>query len=420
MSMNANWIFVDMNSYFASVEQQMQPRLRNRPMAVVPVLAESSCCIAASYEAKQFGVKTGTSLREARQRCPDIVFVLARTEQYVQFHKRIVQAVESVLPVTQVHSIDEMSCQLRGPDRPLDQAERLARQIKTAIRQQVGSCLRCSVGIAPNRMLAKLASDMQKPDGLTILRREDLPGSLYRLKLDDFAGIGPRMLLRFQRAGVRTVEQMCQLPAHRLKDIWGGVIGERWWHLLRGEDLLDKPTQRRTVGHSHVLPPEYRNDPLAYEVLIKLIHKAAIRLREMKYFAGQLTIRVVYQGHWDWHETCRLGDINDTQTMLDAAAEMWTRRPDRAVPFKLEITLHHLKSSRSCAPSLFPEQRKRQTISRAMDLVNQQLGDGAIYLAAMHQARASAPERIAFQSIPECRPTHPSQHQPSFPHEGFH
>src|SRR6202142_889127 len=141
------WLFLDLNSYFASVEQELRPELRDRPMAVVPLLADTTCCIAASYEAKKYGVRTGTQVGEAKRLCPGIVLVEARHELYVDYHYRVVEAVESCLPVTSVMSIDEMACRLLGKEQPLLSALELARQVKDAVRQ-VGSTLRCSVGLA--------------------------------------------------------------------------------------------------------------------------------------------------------------------------------------------------------------------------------------------------------------------------------
>src|SRR5262245_21439876 len=186
--MPLNYLFVDMNAYFASVEQQKRPELRGRPVVVVPVQAETTCCIAASYEAKKYGVKTGTRVSEARQKCPGLCVVEARPKLYVTTHHRIRAAIDSCLPVTTVASIDEMYCQLQGRERQPDGATEVARQVKLAIRTQVGEALRCSVGLGPNRLLAKVAADMQKPDGLTVIRPEELPDRLYGLELTDFPG----------------------------------------------------------------------------------------------------------------------------------------------------------------------------------------------------------------------------------------
>ncbi len=119
-----NWLFVDLNSYFASVEQEARPELRGRPVGVVPMMADTTCCIAASYEAKAFGVRTGTIVADAKRMCPEIVLVEGRHELYTEYHHRVVEAVESCVPVTAVCSIDEMACRLMGRERPLLAAHR--------------------------------------------------------------------------------------------------------------------------------------------------------------------------------------------------------------------------------------------------------------------------------------------------------
>src|ERR1039458_6892674 len=187
-----NWLFVDLNSYFASVEQQVRPELRGRPVGVVPMMADTTCCIAASYEAKAFGVRTGTIVADAKRMCPEIVLVEGRHEIYTEYHHRIVEAVESCVPVTAVCSIDEMACRLIGRERPLLNAIDLGMRVKRTIRERVGECLRSSVGLATNRYLSKVASDMEKPDGLVALPLDILPEALHQLTLRDLPGIGAR------------------------------------------------------------------------------------------------------------------------------------------------------------------------------------------------------------------------------------
>ena len=288
------WLFLDLNSYFASIEQELRPELRGQPVAVVPVLADTTCCIAASYEAKARGVKTGSLVSEARRLCPEIQLVEARHQLYVSYHHAIVQAVESCLPVAVVMSIDEMACRLIGREQIVENAVQIAERMKHAIREQVGKTLRCSVGIAPNRFLAKVASDLQKPDGLVVIGAGDLPQILHGLKLQDLPGIGHRMHRRLSQHGIHTVQQLCALPMPEMRRIWSGIVGERFWHWLGGDDVAEPPTQRATVGHSHVLPPELRSDEGAYAVAQKLVQKAVARMRRMQYWAGGLTVSLTF------------------------------------------------------------------------------------------------------------------------------
>ncbi len=153
MSLNA--LYIDFNSYFASVEQQLVPELRGKPVGVLAVMAETTCCIAASYEAKAFGIKTGTLVKEARKLCPDMIFVEARPPIYVAFHHKLIGIVESCTHVEQVLSIDEMVCKLTGSQQIPENALKLAAKIKSAIANNVGDFLRCSIGIAPNTFWQK-------------------------------------------------------------------------------------------------------------------------------------------------------------------------------------------------------------------------------------------------------------------------
>src|SRR6185312_9929627 len=190
-------LFVDFNSYFASVEQHEVPALRGRPVG-----AETTSLIAASYEAKAFGVTTGTMVREARRLCPGIAIVAARPERYVHWHQVLIEAIDHAIPIAHVGSIDEMACELVGRQRQRAEAERIARQVKEEIAKVApGGAIRCSVGIAPNDFLAKTATDMQKPDGLVVIEQADLPQALHGLKLRDLCGIGASMEARLNAEG---------------------------------------------------------------------------------------------------------------------------------------------------------------------------------------------------------------------------
>jgi DNA polymerase IV len=398
------YLFIDMNAYFASVEQQLRPELRGQPVGVVPMLADTTCCIAASYEAKRRGVKTGTSVADAKRLCPGIRLVEARPDVYVRMHHKIIAAVESCLHVDVVMSIDEMMCRLIGDHRPEARARELAADIKAAIERDAGEFMRCSIGIAPNRILAKMAADMQKPNGLTVIRADELPQRLYDLQLTDFPGVGSRMLLRLHRYGVTTVEQFARLTVEQLSRVWESkLLGRMWWHRLRGDDLPEVTTQRRSVGHSHVLPPTIRNDAAARSVLICMTHKAAARLRRIDYWAQSISIDVSYLGHGGhWHDRRRIMPARDTHSFVEQVNEMWANRPAGA-PLKVGVVLGDLVPAQSATRPLFDENVRLQHVSDAMDQINQKLGDHAIYLAGMHGAAPHDPLRIAFTRIPEAR-----------------
>lgn len=392
------WLYVDLNSYFASVEQQLDPKLRGNPVAVVPVRADTTCCIAASYEAKKFGVKTGTMVGEARRMCPGLRFVEARHEVYVDYHHRIVEAVESCLPVTAVMSIDEMACRLTGRDQKVANAVELGRQVKKAILK-VGDQLRSSVGLAPNRFLAKVASNMQKPDGLVVLTENDLPKALLKLKLSDFPGIGPRMEERLKRFRILTTPQLLDLSAAQMRKIWGGIGGERFHRWLKGEDLEIAYGHGKSIGHSHVLPPELRNAQGAYAVAQRLLQKAAVRLRKADSWATRLALSVRGTDRSHWGAEIKMLECRDTLTLLQALRALWEKRPPGS-PMKVGVTLFGLIPDKERTFSFLDDQ-KRLGLSRVMDAVNAKYGKDVVHFGGIHDVLAAAPTRIAFTSIPD-------------------
>jgi DNA polymerase IV len=212
-------LIIDYNGFFASCEQQERPELRTRPVAVVPVMAESTCVIACSYDAKARGIKVGTPVSEARRLCPGITIVESRPEIYIRYHEKLIAAVESCLPVTEVWSIDEVWCTLPPDWQNRRDALATARKIKDAIRRIAGDCLTCSIGIAPNAWLAKIASDLEKPDGLTVIESEELPQRLFPLDLRDLPGVGRNMDTRLRTAGIDTLEKLCAASVAKLRQI---------------------------------------------------------------------------------------------------------------------------------------------------------------------------------------------------------
>lgn len=406
-----NCLFLDLNSYFASVEQQVRPELRGKPVAVVPVYADTTCCIAASYEAKAYGVRTGTEVRDAKRLCPEIILVEARHPLYVEYHHKIVAAVENVLPIAHKPSVDEMACRLMGRERPLENALRIAREIKRIIREKAGETLRCSIGLAPNQMLAKMASNLEKPDGLSSILLSQLPVCLYRLKPIDVPGIGPRMNRRLEREGIFTMEQLCALGKAQMRGIWGSVVGKRYWHWLRGDDFEELTAQfPQSIGHQHVLAPEFRTLEQACLVGQKLLHRSAARLRRTGMWARGLSVYVSFSPQrekrvWECHT--RILESQDTLTFQEIFLKMWAGCPQGKPQF-VGVCLYDLVSASLHTYSFFEEEQKRIRLSNIMDTLNLKYGSETLYLGGLHQVRKAAPTCIAFSSIPEF-------HQPKKP-----
>ncbi len=400
--MPLNYLFVDMNSYFASVEQQLRPELRGRPVAVVPVCAETTCCIAASYEAKAFGVKTGTRVSDARQLCPDLCVVEARPKLYVEMHHRIKDAVDTCIPIDAVLSVDEMVCKLQGRQQRADGAVELGQRIKQAIYARAGEAMRCSVGVAPNRLIAKVAADLHKPDGLTVVQKEELPDRLFDLPATDIPGIGPRMGARLRRIGVTDVRALCRLTHKEMARLWGStVVGGGMYHKLRGEDMPEPRTRTHSMGHSRVLPPEQRNDASAWAVMVRLIHKAAARLRAGGYWAGSVSVHASYLGQAGWGARTRVEECQDTLTVIRECATLWERRPPGGKLLKVGMVLGHLVSEKNRTPSLFEPDRKLVRVAQAMDAINRRYGLAGASYAGMHGLQDQYTTRIAFNRVPD-------------------
>ena len=393
-------LFLDLNSYFASCEQQMQPELRGKPVAVAPMEVLTTCVIAASYEAKAYGVKTGVMIGDAIKMCPGLKVVPARPEKYVEFHHKILAAVDTCVPVAAVHSIDEVSCELIGRERDSAYALDLAHRIKRAILNQVGCCLKCSIGLATNTALAKVASDMMKPDGLICIPKEELPQFLFKLKLNDLPGIGPRMERRLFAHGIETIQQLCALSPQQLHAAWGSVWGARWWYLLRGEEIPIEVSRKKSLGHQHVLPPQFRNEAGARSVMIRLIDKAAARLRHEELSAAAILFWVKCREERDWIRHFGLLDGRDTLEMTRIFGEAWTASPPYR-PLIAGVTLLGLLPYVGLTGSLFVEDRRRGELNGALDRLNLKYGSGTVHPASMIGAVETAPMRIAFKSIPD-------------------
>ena len=401
-------LFVDFNSYFASVEQQLNPALRGRPVGVVPVLADTSCCIAASYEAKALGISTGTGVAEARRLCPDIAIVLADHAKYVEVHHHAVSVVDSLAPVRQVLSIDEMECELTGRWQNRERAIALAERIKAALLSQVGECMRTSVGIAPNTLLAKLASNMQKPDGLTVIEAHDIPQRLLGLKPSAINGIGPRMVQRLERCGIHTMAQLYAAPREVLRTAWGGVAGAEMYDKLRGQWYGPRETVARSLGHSHVLPPDMRHPAGALAVLNRLTQKAAMRLRKQGVYASSMSVHVRYRSaggsRGSDERAAQVGETQDTAFLLHTLEQLWHSGLHLLrQPMSVGVQLHGLVEAAQHTGDLFdsvPTESSRKLLA-AIDTLNSKHGKNTVYFASAQAGLDHAPMRIAFNRIPD-------------------
>ncbi len=401
MSRHLRSLYVDLNSFFASCEQQLRPELRGKPVAVVPMLADSTAVIAASYEAKAFGVKTNTRVGDAKKMCPGLILVPAAHGRYVVFHHKIIEAIDKVLPIAAVCSIDEIACELTGTQQQKEKAAKLAEDIKKVIARDVGAFLKCSIGIAPNFLVAKIACDMQKPDGLTIIEDFELPHRLFDLKLQDIPGIGRRMNERLQHQGIHTMIDLLSSSEQKMRGLWGSVHGARLHVLLNGGWIdLRKEAPPKSIGHQHVLPPKERSAESALTVAHKLLWKAAVRLRAKKMMAKKLSLSVRYLDGHRHYEEIRFEATQDSSFLLKQINRLYKEAPTKKKPIKASVVLSDFVSEHEHQLSLFGNSGKAQKAFKAVDALNARYGKNTVYVASLHQKIDAAPTRIAFQRIP--------------------
>jgi DNA polymerase-4 len=420
------FLHIDLNSFFASVEQQIHPEYRGKPLGVCGTMADTGALIAASYEAKALGIHTLTKVGEAKRICPEIILVDGSHSVYSEYSHEIAKAVERCCPVAHTPSIDEMVCQLMGREREPPAARKIALEIKQAIKDDVGETLRCSIGMAPNRYLAKIASDMQKPDGLIGLLPSQLPRAIAHLDLRALPGVGSRTEKRLNDKGITTMEQLLALDRNAMHKLWDSVWGDRLYHWLRGADTGDDGAPvsgdvQKSLGHSHVLGPEFRSDEGAWAVAHRLIHKAAMRLRLEHFYCGSLSVTVRYaltreqttrvaskqhssgiQGT-GWGMEARFRECQDTLSLLGVLKKTWAKRPQGAEysrPFFVGVTLRVLTLESEHQEGLFGEPDNRNQLSATMDKLNLKYGHSTLHFAGMLPARDTAPTRIAFTQIP--------------------
>jgi len=392
---NYQTLFLDMNSFFASVEQQVQPPLRGVPLGVAPYIGGTGCIIAASREAKALGIKTGTLVRDAKRLYRDIKIIESRPALYMIYHKEIKKVIESFTPHYQVLSVDEFIINLISREQNYQASTKLGQAIKEKIRADVGDHLTCSIGIGPNRFLAKMAGERRKPDGLTVVRLSELENFYSQLKLLDICGINQRLELSLNRFGINSPLDLYHTDLPRLRSIFGHS-GRLWWYRLRGYEVDDYVSSTKTIGHSHVLAPEFRNRAGAEAVLKKLIYKTTSRLRAQKFLAGGVFVAVAFYDGPTFKKGKRVLPFSDTRSFTSAVFEILKGCHWYSNPSYVSVAAFNLISSRATQISILPEIEKSRRISEAMDKIDDEFGVGFIHPASVFTARDSAPDRIPF------------------------
>jgi DNA polymerase-4 len=394
------YLLVDLNSFFATCEQQDNPKLRNRPIAVVPMITDSTSVIASSIEAKRKGVKTGTKVGDAKRMCPGIIFIEGNHKRYTEYHHKIIKAVDEICPVEKVLSIDEVACELIGREMVEATAIEIAKKIKIHILQTVGHCLTTSIGLGPSITIAKMASDLVKPDGLVSVPAHKIGSTFDHLPIEIISGVGPNMKRNLNAKGFQTVGQLRALNPHQLKAVWGGVIGLRLGQELAGYDVPRADTVTKGMSHEHVLPPQLRHPQGGIEILLKLAAKLSARLREGNLKCKSLHVHIRDQYGLDGlDKTIYFSETDDTFFILQQVKKMTqTDCPER--PIKVGVSVSGLSNANEEQLSLFADP-KTQKLGYVMDIINKKYGPNTLVPAEFLNVTDHAKVRIAFNHIPK-------------------
>ena len=337
-------LYIDFDSFFASVEQQLVPAYRHRPMGVLPLDSPYSGCIAVSREAKALGIKRGVRPIDVRATCSDFLVTVARHDVYIAMHHKILRAVGKTLPIHKVWSIDEVECRLMGNER--QDWLRLAVEIRDNLAADIGPFITPSIGFGPNQLLAKIAVEMEKPNGLVCLHPQDLPHMLHGLNMGDIPGIGRRMKTRLACAGIVSVRQLLGLSGKQMRALWGSVEGERLWAGLHGYRTERAETTRNMFGHGRILSPSWRNIEGARNCARLLLVKAGRRLRRQNFAATYVSIRVGFKDKTKRKQVRKLTVPSiDDQSFLtaleDMLAQIWQQQT-RNTPIQVAVCLYGL------------------------------------------------------------------------------
>ena len=418
-------LYLDFDSFFATAEQHFNPALRGRPVGVVPLDSPHTGCIAVSREAKALGVKSGATIVKARELVPDMIFVVARHDVYVRLHNRIIDVIETCLPVANIRSIDEVVCHLL----PCEAQESvvLADRIKSALASSFSPVLTCSIGMAPTELLAKIGAEMNKPNGFALINAAELPKKLAHLPLGDLPGISTGIEARLKAAGVEEFSALWDLAPKQARGIWGNVEGERFWNGLHGYHVERPETVKRMFGHSRMLPGDWRSPEKVRMCARQLAISATRRLRRADIRATKLTLGLRGGGNrgktgsrkddqrWQWEGSFQ--PARDDRTILSILSD-GLLRSQREVTFKprsVSVMIHGLVSDEDITQDLFAAQingagptetKQRQEhwegISDLMDQLRSAHGPKALSLGPIDEVPGGyLGAKIAFGRIPD-------------------
>lgn len=393
---------IDMDAFFASVEQQSNPALRGQPVAVVGS-KERTVILTSSYEARAYGVKTGMTLHEAKQKCPSLTLVAANNRLYTDVSSRIINIFRDYSPLVEVFSVDEAFLDVSGSLNFFGSVERISYLIKSRINARLG--LTCSVGVAPNKLLAKLASGMKKPDGLIFIKRDNIADLMSDLSIGELCGIGRRTERKLNQMGVFTCGQLGCFPVRELKAKFG-IVGPKLALMGRGIDSSsvippDQEPDVKTVGHSMTLRQDVSSRDDIARFLLQLAEMVGRRARRYRVRGKTVTLTVRYTDFSTFtRQRVQPEPIYCSEDIYHAATQIMDclllTHSVRLLGVRLSNLQYH-----DAQLSLLEEDRRAEQLTQSLDLVNDRYGEFSVMSGSLLEVKGKGSHVISPAWRPE-------------------
>jgi len=378
-------LHIDMDAFFISVEQRDNPSLRGKPAAVCGSLSRS-VVTSATYEARPYGIRAGMSIQEARRRCPQLILVKGNHSKYTETSARIFSILKDYTPIVEVASIDEAYLDITQSQLLFQSPLQIAQSIKERIRRS--EQLTCSIGVAPNKLLAKLGSGLKKPDGLVVIEKERVEEILRDLPVSKLFGIGPKLEEELKSVGIFTCGQLGRYPVSVLNERFG-AIGERLHEMGLGLDdspvvPFDEEEDAKSISHSVTLEEDTSDRNLLRKVLLQLSERTSRRMRREGFFGKRITLTVRYSDFYTFSKQKTLSQlVNSGNEIFLHAVEIF-ESISHPKPVRLLGVGVSLLKKEWCQLDLFERREKKDKLLKAMDRVNERFGDWTLTWAGLY------------------------------------
>jgi len=395
-------MFIDLNSAFATAEQQAHPTLRGRPMGVTNRISRHCCVIAASYEAKALGIKVGTRLDEAKAICPDFIILETDPPKYHHVYKKLLAIMQDYSPNVKMQSIDEGVIDFHSMDRLVGNRtlEEIGYEIKQRVKDEIGSWMRINVGIAPNRFLAKQAASWHKPDGLDVLDHNNLIDYYKQIELTDLTGIAKKFKARLNYASIFTPMDFLQASAEMLKrGVFHSIIGEDWYNRLRGWEVDGNPTRKGMVGRQFVLDIRTNRDDIILPRFQYLCETTGKKLRSQNLDARGVLVWAYFQNGQGFRLRRMYNESFYTdKEIYSRALSLFNQRPKHMNVSIMGITCYQLTKSSRSQLSFLDEVNKQEWLTTAVDEINERYGTFVIHSLNTLEGKRKVKQKIPFGS----------------------